>query len=283
MRSRIYTASRSLCQVGSTDLLLIWSRRSYNENNCWSNDIRYAAAAASALLVSSADVLRQKPLLCESAPVGTAVKPLNLKPESYAQMVLKQKRPKNVEEVEEDEDDIYGKLDDADLLWALRPEQKSRMGVVQINANEQLEDRAVLQEIHTLNNGPLLLAGVMDGHGGWQVGQKIDTALILPFFFPALFSFLSLFSLLSPFSFYSLDVIWLCPIAEYVHRKIGAYIERQINKTSAARPNSAPLTDEELAEAMKIAFNLLDRDVMKKMKGTCDIGLSRNARVRILL
>lgn len=73
---------------------------------------------------------------------------------------------------QDDEDEAaFGKLEDADLMWSLQHPQAGRMAIAQINGNVELEDRAVLQRIHTVSNGELLLAGVMDGHGGWQIGE----------------------------------------------------------------------------------------------------------------
>lgn len=68
--------------------------------------------------------------------------------------------------------------------------------------------------------------------------------------------------------------------AEYVQRKVGAYIERHINKMATSKSDcTQPLSDEELATAMKEAFILLDHHILTKVKGTCELGLSRNAKV----
>lgn len=60
----------------------------------------------------------------------------------------------------------------ADIAWASEPEQADKMAVVQVNGNPVLEDRAIVQQLHTRSNGTLLFAAVIDGHGGWQVGKR---------------------------------------------------------------------------------------------------------------
>lgn len=60
---------------------------------------------------------------------------------------------------------------------------------------------------------------------------------------------------------------------------MGAYIEREINKMSVSC--STPLSDEDLAKAMIQAYITLDDDIMAKVRGTCDLGISRNARVSL--
>lgn len=121
----------------------------------------YLGYAAGLVLVSASVLHPHTAAGCESL----LDRPISGPRESYVRMILR-------EHEEAKDDDIYGKLEDADPLWALEQKQAERMAIAQINANEQLEDRAILQELHTLNNGTLLLAGVMDGHGGWQVGKR---------------------------------------------------------------------------------------------------------------
>lgn len=115
---------------------------------------------------------QRQPAFCESESLRD--RPFETQSKSYVGMFLKrgidQREKEN--EYENEDDRIYGRLEDVDPSWALNPKQLKKMAIAQINANEQLEDRSVLQPLHTISNGELLLAGVMDGHGGWQVGMN---------------------------------------------------------------------------------------------------------------
>lgn len=69
---------------------------------------------------------------------------------------------------------------DSDLEWMFRPDQTGSIALHQVNANSEIEDRAVVQPIHTITGATFTLAAVIDGHGGWQVGRDSMSCAIDP-------------------------------------------------------------------------------------------------------
>lgn len=120
----------------------------------------------------NASIKLTTPIQCEANPIAS--KPFETRPKDYMTMVLKKKGRSDSGEEEEGDCNADSELEDVDPSWALSHNQINYMAIAHINANEQLEDRGVLQQLHTLNNGNLILAGVMDGHGGWQVGEFLN-------------------------------------------------------------------------------------------------------------